>query len=1198
MAEVIASTLIEAIFQKLANEALKQVGRVQGIRSELKSLEKTLYRIRALLVDASDKEIKQVLVQNWLNDLKHLAYDIDDILDDLATDAMNPEFAKNSGASTSKVRRLISSCYTNFSLCTRTHHRLDNINLRLQDLENEKTTIGLTAKNGGLEIKNDRSKDRNRKSQTCLVDASRIVGRQDDKNVYIHKLLGEPCNENFSIVPIVGLGGVGKTTLAKILYDDKQVNDQFKHKAWVCVSDEWDSFNISNIIFQCVTGETKEFKDLSLLQVALRDQLRDKLFLLVLDDVWSESSDDWESLVAPFKACAPGSKIIMTTRKEKLLRELGCGKLDHLQSLSHDNAVSLFAQHALGANNFDSHTRLKAHGEGIVRKCNGLPLALIALGRLLRGKEEEVEWKELVESEIWSLKEEGKIIPALRLSYHELPANLKQLFAYCSLLPKDYAFKKEDLVLLWMAEGFLHQEDPSKSTQERLGYKCFDELLSRSFFQQSPNDGSLFVMHDLMNDLATSVAGEFFFRLEKKMEKGDRIKALEKLRHMSFICEQYEAYKKFEVFERAKGLRTFLSLGVKERWGNCLSNKCSELTKLPKSFFKLKKLRHLDIRDTPQLNDMPSGISELKSLQTLSKIIIGGENDFSITELKDFKNLQGNISIKGLDKVKNATEAREANLLQKSLTELEVEWTDDGSREDTTEKEVLDALKPSSHGLKKLGIVNYLGLGFPKWVGDPSFHRLACVSLRACKKCTSLPPFGQLPSLKELSIQDMDDVKVVGSKFFGTGLAFPSLQILKFKGMPGWDVWSTNSRSGVGDSVFPCLKELCMEDCPKLVEVSLEAPLPSLRGLKISSCGTGVLRSLVHAAPSVTKLEIERISGLTNEVWRGVILDLKAVEELYVRSCGEIRYLWESKEAEASSKVLVNLRKLRVWECKNLVSLGEKDEEYNYGSNLLTSLRSLDVWGSENFKHLSCPNNIERLFINRCDSITCVSFFSKGGGQKLKSVSIVGCKKLMIKEEMGEGGEKNRFLINSKSMPMLESVWIDDHPNVASIIDFGGNFLHLTRLIFHFCPMDVPTAELWPPNLRDLSIGNLKKPIPEWGPQKFPASLVDLTLFGEKEEATNWSQLSHDLHLPSSLTRLCIMDFWKLETVSEGLQHLTSLQHLEIGGCPNLKDLPETLSPSLLSLRISRCPILKERCSRGGSCWRQISYIPCIDYLF
>ncbi|GKA52199.1 NB-ARC domains-containing protein [Tanacetum coccineum] len=647
---------------------------------------------------------------------------------------------------------------------------------------------------------------------------------------------------------------------------------------------------------------------------------------------------------------------------------------------------------------------------------------------------------------------------------------------------------------------------------------------------------------------------------------------------------------------------------------------CSFLTKLPNNFIMLKNLRHLDIRDTPELKDLPLGFAKLKTLQTLSKIIIGGENDFSITQLKDFENLHGKVSMEGLEKVKNEREAREANLSQKRLTEFEVEWSDvsDASRKDTTENEVLGALKPYNDCLEKLGIVNYLGLEFPKWVGDPSFRQLARVSISGCKKCTSLPPLGQLQSLKGLSVQDMGDVEVVGSEFFGTGLAFPSLESLNFRNMLGWKVWSTNDKSGVGDSVFPCLQELKIEYCPNLVEVSLKAPLLSLRGLTISNCGDGLLRSLVYAAPSVTKLEIGSISGLTNEAWRGVILDLKAVEEMTVKKCDEIRYLWESKEAEASSKVLVNLRKLGVWDCKNMVSLGEKDEEYNYGSNLLTSLSSLVVWFCDNFKHLSCPNNIETLEIESCISMACVSFL-KGGGQKLKSVCIRNNEKVLLKEELG--GEKNVLLINSKTMPLLERVWITDYPNVSSIIEFGGNFIHLTtlrivrckstseslfadlqlqsltsltKLEIGECPsMDVPTDGLWPPNLRALEIRNVKKPISEWGPQEFPSKLVKLNLYGEREAATNWCELSH-LHLPSSLTELLIVNFEKLESFSEGLHHLTSLQHLYIYGCPKMKDLPETLLPSLLSLVIEKCPSLQERCRRGGSYWTLISHIPCI----
>ncbi|PWA53814.1 LRR and NB-ARC domains-containing disease resistance protein [Artemisia annua] len=527
---------------------------------------------------------------------------IDDILDDLATEAMYREFTDQSEGSTSMVRKLIPSCCTNFSLSSKMRHRVDDINHKLKDLEKEKVTLGLKMQHGSLEVKDDRPKDKNRQSQTSLVDASSIVGRQGDKDALVQKLLAdEPCNKNFSIMPIVGMGGVGKKTLARLLYDEKQVKDHFELKAWVCVSDEWDSFQISKIIFQSVSGEDKKFEDLNLLQVALRDQLREKRFLLVLDDVWSESCEDWETLVRPFHACSCGSKIIMTTRKEQLLKKLGYDNSNHLQRLFQDDAVSLFAQHALGANNFDSYPTYKAYGEGIVKKCDGLPLALIVLGRLLRTKKDVLEWKEIVDSEIWKLKEGDEIIPALRLSYHELPAGLKQLFAYCSLFPKDYAFDKQDLVLLWMAEGFLHQVRPSKSTKERLGNKCFDELLSRSFFQHSPSGESLFVMHDLMNDLATSVAEDFYFRLETELGKNVRKQALDKCRHMSFVCEEYVAYKKFKVFEGAKGLRTFLSIGVKQRWRwNYLSNKVL-VDLLPElQFLRVLSLSGYEISKVPE----------------------------------------------------------------------------------------------------------------------------------------------------------------------------------------------------------------------------------------------------------------------------------------------------------------------------------------------------------------------------------------------------------------------------------------------------------------------------------------------------------------------------------------------------------------------------------------------------------------------
>ncbi|KAJ0860764.1 putative P-loop containing nucleoside triphosphate hydrolase, leucine-rich repeat domain superfamily [Helianthus annuus] len=655
MAEAAAAALVKVIFQKLADEAFKKYARSQNIHSELKQLGSTLSQIQALLNDASHKEITDESVRLWLNSLQHLAYDIDDVLDDVATEAMHRELTPESEASTSVVRKLIPTCCTNFSLSHRLTPKLDSITTQLQQLYKAKAELGLI-------VKDEKPKNNNRGNETSLLE-SEVVGREIEKGKLLNKLLqDEPCKENFSVLPIVGMGGVGKTTLARLLYNDAQVKGRFELHAWVCVSDDFDISKITKTIFQAVSNENREFADLNQLQVALKEKLKDKRFLLVLDDVWSENFNDWENLVLPFHSGARGSKVIMTSRKEQLLKMLGFDNLDHLKTLSSEDALSLFALHALGVDNFDSHPT------------------------------DEEKWDEVLNSKIWDSKSVGDlsadwkaIFPALMLSYHELSSNLKRLFAYCSLFPKDFLFDREELVLLWLGEGFLNKSNATMSP-ERLGNEYFEELLSRSFFQQSPNEEPLFVMHDLMNDLATFVAGEFFSRDDNRMVTED----LARYRHMSFIRDRYVAYHKFEAFKRAKGLRTLLAVyvGVDQSWDKFyLSSKilvdllpelpllrvlslsrfsisevpnsigslkhlrylnlsktdikelpdnvgnlynletlivfgCKSLTHLPKSFLKLKKLRHFDMRDTPCLKKLPLGIGELKSLQTLTRIII------------------------------------------------------------------------------------------------------------------------------------------------------------------------------------------------------------------------------------------------------------------------------------------------------------------------------------------------------------------------------------------------------------------------------------------------------------------------------------------------------------------------------------------------------------------------------------------------
>ncbi|MFS7926245.1 putative P-loop containing nucleoside triphosphate hydrolase, leucine-rich repeat domain superfamily [Helianthus anomalus] len=812
MAEVVLSSLLPVLFEKLSDAALKTIARHKGLDAEIKKWQRSLEQIQGVLTDASQKEITSTPVKRWLNDLQHLAYDIDDVLDGWVTEAMQSESTHDSEEGiTSKVRKLITpTCCTNFPRDTTMLAKLDDISTKLEDLVKEKADLGLRVEEETRPRNNNNNNNsNNRRSQTSVLNPSSIVGRQAEKDRLVQQLLlpaDEPCDQNYSIVPILGMGGVGKTTLAGLLYNDVQVKDHFELKAWICISDDFDISVRSKEIFIAFGGEVKEeHKNFNKLQEALRDHLTQKRFLLVLDDVWSESPENWKTLVGPFYTCSPGSKIIVTARKDILLKKLGYNSLyKHLESLSDDDALSLFALHA-GVRNFDSH---KPYGEGIVKKCKNLPLALIALGTSLRTKKDEDSWKRVLESEIWTSPVEGEVIPALRLSYHDLSAPLKRLFAYCSLFPKDFLFDKEELVLLWMAEGFLQQQTPNDLIEKRLGHEFFEELLSRSFFQHAPNKESLFVMHDLMNDLVTSVATEFYFRLDNESGKNIKKMKLDKYRHMSFVREEYLAYEKLQVLKNAKCLRTFLAtfVGEVEPWQHFyLSNKILTdllpklpllrvlnlsgfvISELPESIGTLRHLRYLNLSQT-HITHLPEKVCNLVNLQTLILFgcdkLTGLPNYFlnlknlqhldvrdtllsfqmllEISKLKILQITLSKIYVVGLEKVENGVHAHEANFSEKKLSELELVWGDElhDSRNEMLKKEVLNELKPCQDELIRLKIRSYGGSEFPKWVGDPSFLHLKHVSISGCKRCTSIPPLGQLPSLKELLIEGLHGVEV------------------------------------------------------------------------------------------------------------------------------------------------------------------------------------------------------------------------------------------------------------------------------------------------------------------------------------------------------------------------------------------------------------------------------------------------------
>ncbi|KAJ8648605.1 hypothetical protein MRB53_001628 [Persea americana] len=728
---------------------------------------------------------------------------------------------------------------------------------------------------------------------SSFVDESIVFGREDNKSEVV-RLLTSDDSSIHEVVPICGMGGLGKTTLAQLAYNDEHVVEHFEVRSWVYVSQDFDLIKLSNAIAESVVpGSNPHLTNLDAIQVSIKEALKEKRFLLVLDDVWTEDFDDWHKLRAPLMFGARGSRILVTTRSKRVSSNMGTVPTHFLQGLSDDDCWSLFQRRAFVDEDSDAHSDLVKIGKKIVNKCKGLPLAVKTLGGLLCSVVDVAEWEAILKSEIWDLPEErNDILPALRLSYHHLPAHLKRCFAYCRCVVDKGSFGVEGnkLILKWMAQGFIQPKGSTSEQMEDMGREYIADLVSRSLLNcRKGSNSSYYTMHDLTHDLARSVLGTDFWKIGDEKSHGNNA---EKARYMSdsllkscsnfydFYCpKNLRAISLFctenvpaDLFINLRHIRTLLLSGdhiteLPESIGDLLQLRYLDLSgtgirRLPKSTTRLYHLQTLILDECLFLEELPSDLSNLvnlrhlrlcvspgspfsipprigtlKGLQTLSYFNVGKENGRGINELKDLIHLRGYLCITELENVVNVEEVKEAQLKNKQkIDRLELQWKCDDveSRQEGIEEEVLNALRPRTN-LKKLQIEGYCGVRFPTWLGDSSFSKLTYVQLFRCR-CRLLPPFGRLPSLKRLSLSHLYELKKVGREFYGDGTmtGFPPLESLSFYSMPD-------------------LEELS----------GLESDIKPIRGINISNCTKLSLSSLRYLT-SLSYLAITNFANLTS----------------------------------------------------------------------------------------------------------------------------------------------------------------------------------------------------------------------------------------------------------------------------------------------------------------------------------------------
>ncbi|MCH85274.1 CC-NBS-LRR resistance protein, partial [Trifolium medium] len=406
MAEQILHGVARSLINSLASAALCEYGRINGVMDELERLKNTVESIRSVLLDADDKQDQSHAVQNWVKRLNDVLIPADDLLDEFVIQDMIHKRDEPHRNKVKKVLHFISP--KKFALRRNMAHELEKIRKNFEDVV--KDMSGLNLNPNVVVVEKTISEWRETSS---YVLESEIVGREDDKKKIVNLLRQPHQIQNVSLVVIVGMGGLGKTALAQLIYSDKKVKDLFEKRMWVCVSENFDVKTIlKNMLWSLTDHKSDDASSLEYLQNKLHDNLTGKRYLLVLDDVWNDSSVKWDNLRTYLMCGAQGSKVLVTTRLKTVAQTMGVSDPYVLKGLTQEKSWNLLKKIAFMDDTIRVDQTIESIGKKIAEKSKGVPLAIKSLGGILQSKSEVNEWIDVLRGDFWKLCEDkDNILP-------------------------------------------------------------------------------------------------------------------------------------------------------------------------------------------------------------------------------------------------------------------------------------------------------------------------------------------------------------------------------------------------------------------------------------------------------------------------------------------------------------------------------------------------------------------------------------------------------------------------------------------------------------------------------------------------------------------------------------------------------------------------------------------------------------------
>ncbi|KAL6657199.1 hypothetical protein ACP70R_004979 [Stipagrostis hirtigluma subsp. patula] len=646
MAEAFAISLSAKLTVALSRTAALGLSRLFGVRSDVAAANQDLVLLRAFLRFADSRHrADDDLGAAWVRQVRDAAFELEDVADECCYLSGGHGLARD---------------LVNVRAWFKLSRRLRAARERLRRLIAAKEQYGIRPLDGPAPAAGAASRP---PAESALFFAEEeVVGFAAHEARLLEWVVGDDAEPRRTVVAVWGMGGVGKTTLVTRVYKGVAATGHFDCAAWVGVSR---GFTMDDLLKKTLkelrrdarvgggaTSDAVLAAHRSLVD-AVRCHLGKRRYLLVLDDVWDAHL--WDKLRHVFPDEAAGSRVVITTRSREVAMAATAARTMLLERLPWRDAWELFCnvafrEEAPGGRACPGH--LQEVAAAVLERCDGLPLAIVAVGNLLALKERtEFAWRNVRDSLVWDKSSGdlgiGEAASVLNLSIDDLPHHLKKCFLSCSIYPEDFLIKRKMLIRNWVAQGFVDDEKPGHRAAEDVADDYLDQLAQRSLMQPvAMNDfgrAKRYLIHDIVRELIIHRSREEdgFFQLAKCKVTTDYSA---RIRHLTVDRCEMDCK---SVPKIASSLRSFHSFGSeldasflsRFRLLTVLNLWFIGLNKLPDSVSSLHNLRYLGIRST-LVEELPKNLGKLQKLQTLdAKLSMVRRLPSSTAKLKSLRHL-------------------------------------------------------------------------------------------------------------------------------------------------------------------------------------------------------------------------------------------------------------------------------------------------------------------------------------------------------------------------------------------------------------------------------------------------------------------------------------------------------------------------------------------------------------------------------